>query len=373
MRFSNLAVQSLGLDLDFLNDLEETKERLLHTVFKKEDTTRLELAIAFETLGQISLICNDEIEIDQPDYFESSKQMIGENSGKYKSSAKDWLQLLLVVVKRARIYIDKEDYKSAEDVIRYVLKRNIDYGHREQAVENMCRLARIMCLQGNWIVASCMFDEAFSLLRKGDDVLEFRFLNYYRCQCDTFKKVSRMQDVGLRYFTLLSEGVNLELGLLVDGLLHLGSFYLNLHSWETAKGAFLQASDMLLFAREQIHSSDPWYIRKTKEVADMLAITKKGKNNPRWNDFDCDYRLCEVCEEIQTLSKSLYCFRCRIVFYCGMTCAKKDFENHKQVCKTMCLVCRKKTTKKCSVCQLVYYCGPECQKQDWDNGHKHEH
>ena len=30
-----------------------------------------------------------------------------------------------------------------------------------------------------------------------------------------------------------------------------------------------------------------------------------------------------------------------------------------------CFVCKKEGAKHCSRCRLIYYCGVECQKKDW--------
>ncbi len=83
------------------------------------------------------------------------------------------------------------------------------------------------------------------------------------------------------------------------------------------------------------------------------------------------------CDHCFNTDKSLRkCARCRLVYYCSISCQKMGYERHKEAClakKTAqrasrkCNKCGVQDVKLqlCGKCNSTYYCSVECQYADW--------
>ena len=87
-------------------------------------------------------------------------------------------------------------------------------------------------------------------------------------------------------------------------------------------------------------------------------------------------QVCCVCSK----EGAKRCSKCKLQYYCSKECQQSDWKNHKAVCREgyseetsvaelqeACSVCSKKGSKKCSNCKLQFYCSKQCQKKDWKN------
>jgi hypothetical protein len=102
-------------------------------------------------------------------------------------------------------------------------------------------------------------------------------------------------------------------------------------------------------------------------------------------------KICNFCGKQKTLQETLKkCGRCKKIFYCGVTCQRKDWKTHKKICKepdnettkktsnlakkNICQYCEKeeknKKFQKCFRCLETKYCSKTCQINDWKDHKK---
>ena len=92
----------------------------------------------------------------------------------------------------------------------------------------------------------------------------------------------------------------------------------------------------------------------------------------------------KICKACQNQSKQVeLCKNCRAIYYCSVKCQRQDWPQHKKDCSSLqhirnsdvsgasrvCNldVCRiqSDTAKICGGCRSVYYCNITCQRKDW--------
>ncbi len=87
-------------------------------------------------------------------------------------------------------------------------------------------------------------------------------------------------------------------------------------------------------------------------------------------------KICLYC--YAQITSEVLCGICNLVVYCSQSCLSHDKNNHKIVCKNynenhfinkLCASCGQYNVKakRCSACERVRYCDKACQKKDWKN------
>ena len=67
-----------------------------------------------------------------------------------------------------------------------------------------------------------------------------------------------------------------------------------------------------------------------QQTKDIVGAKTEGEDEFRWY-----MRKCNVCGLTQKQKKLKKCGSCKCVFYCSLECQKRDWKDHKKVCKTL--------------------------------------